>query len=172
MSIKIEDLINKLNNEIPSSFKAKLGGSMVLKGLKLLERPAEDVDIIISRSFFFNKQKEDVEFTQLYNVLADLFPLQELHDMKSSFCYENMPQENYKYNLKVCQDAYVFGNKVDSINFLVQKDYIAEDYYSDLSLFGVPCVGIVAVLDAKRSYNRPKDLVDFHEMQKIMFFNK
>jgi len=166
MSIRVENLVNRLNQELPLEFKAKLGGSMVLKGLKLINREPEDVDIIITHSFLFDKD----DFSRVYSTIKKLFPLQEIQDMKSSCSYENVPQEKYRFNLKVHELAYAFGNRVRSINFLVQEDYIAEDHYSSLVLFDIPCVDITSILTAKRTYNRPKDIMDFHEMQKLMFF--
>jgi len=167
MSIIVKRLLEKLNENLPTGFNAKLGGSSVLKGLKLINRPAEDMDIIISHAFY----PEDKDFELTKEAIQDLFPLHDLVSVGAATNYPQTSQENYKFNFKIYTEIFGLSEKVSSINFLVQKDPAVEDYYSGLTLHGVPCVDVATILSAKRHYNRPKDIADFHEMQQIMFFN-
>jgi hypothetical protein len=169
-NMEISNLISKLNEKLPSCFTAKVGGSMVLKALELVDRCPEDVDIIISTCLYSPKKEE---FKEVYDIIQSLFPLEYLHEISiTDYVGNDMPiteKEKYAYNLKIYGvNMWAFGQRVSTINFMVQKDFVSEDHYSSLMFDNVPCVSLKSILKAKKSYGRFKDLQDFNNIIKIL----
>jgi hypothetical protein len=173
--MELSVLVKELNNKMPLGYHAKVGGSVILNVMGFISRTPKDVDIIISHNnFYINCDESYKELEKIRSGIKELFPLDEVHQIPfNTYCGEELEsdKEKYAFNLKIHElNLWAFGNKVKTLNILVQKDFVAEDYYSSLKLNNIPCVPVRSILDAKKSYNRPKDLVDFHEMQKLMFF--
>jgi hypothetical protein len=75
----------------------------------------------------------------------------------------------YFWNEKVDVYVDVMLGSVSAINFMMHKD-TSDEHYSSNTYNGLPIVSVDKILAAKKDYNRPKDILDFHEMQKKMFF--
>jgi len=171
--MELSVLIQELNNKMPLGYNAKVGGSVILNVMGFINRTPEDVDIIISHNTFYTNYDEKYkDLEKVRSVIKELFPLDEVHQIPfNTYCGEEQEsdKEKYAFNLKIYNiNLWAFGNKVNTINILVQKDSVVEDYYSGLKLNNIPCVPVRSILDAKKSYNRPKDAMDFMEIIKIL----
>jgi hypothetical protein len=172
--MELKNLIQKLNDTLPKHYKAKVGGSIVLNTMGLINRKPEDVDIVISHNINYQCFIDHAaDFEAVHRAIKELFPLDEVHQIPFVvYCGQENPesnQEKYAFNLKVYNiNLWSFGQNIHTLNILVQKEYVGEDYYSILKLDDIPCVPVRSILDAKKSYNRPKDAMDFIEILKVL----
>jgi len=170
--MEVKDLITKLNDKLPTGFKALMGGSAVLKANNLINREIDDVDIIITNNIFQSDKEE--EFKKVYEIIVnDLFQLFTVLNLSSSnYSGDNGNFEDYKFNFKINFSCWTPTDKVNTLNIIVQNNFVPEDYYSKSKFNDIPCCSLNRILDAKRHYNRPKDKSDFLEMQYNMFYKK
>lgn len=172
--MEIEKLIKKLNNGVlPEGYKALVGGSVVLKTMGLINRNPEDVDIIIANNDFMSTERELADKMLLIeNSIKALFPFETpVHIGFTKYTGNEKIKNNFFSNFYMpAANSYIFSHQIHSINFLIHNDFSSEDYYSPFKINGISCVSVKEILRAKKNYNRPKDLMDFHEMQKLMFF--
>jgi len=144
-----EPIINKLNQLATTGNNCRIGGSMALElhGLKIPRTP-DDLDIIIS--FPSLKQEEYLQLLEPFNYNTNL----------------GMYDDN-RYNFKFKKDG-MFLNILISYNTNIHGNdllYKYKDHY-------YPIAPIEETIDAKRKYNRLKDLGDFIYLKNNNFNNQ
>ena len=144
-----EPIINKLNQLATTGNNCRIGGSMALElhGLKIPRTP-DDLDIIIS--FPSVGQEEYLQLLKPFNYNTNL----------------GMYDDN-RYNFKFKKDG-MFLNILISYNTNIHGNdlfYKYKDHY-------YPIAPIEETIDAKRKYNRLKDLGDFIYLKNNNFNNQ
>jgi len=165
--LNISKLMTSINEKLEGTgYRALVGGSTVLKFHGLLDRKLEDVDIIITKGWLQTDESE-----KIVEKIKELFPMDCFYS--ASVDYPTADDENkkdkYFWNEKVDVYVGVMLGFVNTINFMMHTD-TCDEHYSNNTYNNLPIVSVDKILAAKRSYNRPKDILDFHEMQKKMFF--
>jgi hypothetical protein len=152
LASSLEEKLSKYN------VKVFVGGSYALRHVyKLLDRDINDIDMIISYRSTENVTKE-VMGEAILEALGGLFPL----DTLESAC-DHYESSNWIVNHKV---RTIVGYAATEVNFLCSADKHYRDYNSKVAHEGVKVVELGTLLEAKGSYYRLKDIVDFFEMSK------
>lgn len=163
ISVTTEKFNKELN--LNTSAKVLIGGSYALSRVyRLLDRSAEDIDIIIALplNFYFKKNKEDNVELKLKNILESLFPTQEIQDTRMSY-FGTEEGGSWLLNAKV---QVVSGGNCTTLNFLISAEYNSDDYMTEIKYDGMYITPLQSLLKAKGGYNRDKDKIDFYNMTK------
>jgi hypothetical protein len=163
--IDLSVLVNSINDKLSGTgYRAIVGGSVVLKLHGLLERKLDDVDIIIAKSFMATYESSD----DVVSAIKNLFPLNQFYSSATEYG-DDEKTDRYFWNEKVDVTVATPVQVVNTINFMMHKE-VGDEYFSRNTHHGLPITSLKTIIEAKKSYNRPKDIVDFHEIQKILFF--
>ena len=159
--MKLEKLIEKLNEVIPANCRALVGGSWALNHVYgVLHRRADDVDIIIT-SCIFNPEERTKLSQDCLEAIQSLFPVEEL-----SFCggaYAGNKGKDTLINHKI-KTHVNYGSR--TLNFIMSSQGSYADHFSAIKMGNMPVVPLMEIIKAKIDYNREKDQADFFNIIK------